>query len=105
LNKSCPRNHFYRTSELIENSPGNGAVLIRVLCQMDHPGDVAYEAAGLRPALAGAVKEPEVRPSLRSQVHQTARRLLLPKAESDKKDRQYPQGPGRRYRRWKLLSP
>ena len=40
---ASPRNHLYRTSELIVNSPGNGAVFIRVLGQMDHPGDVADE--------------------------------------------------------------
>jgi hypothetical protein len=38
-----PRNHLYRTSELIVNGPGNGAVFIRVLSQMNHPGDVADE--------------------------------------------------------------
>jgi hypothetical protein len=29
--RSFPRNHLYRTSELIVNGPGNGAVFIRVL--------------------------------------------------------------------------
>jgi hypothetical protein len=40
---ASPRNHLYRTSELIVNGPGNGAVFIRVLGQMNHPGDVADE--------------------------------------------------------------
>ncbi|MET0675539.1 MAG: hypothetical protein ABW175_07050, partial [Bradyrhizobium sp.] len=37
------RNHLYRTSEPIVNSPGNGAFFIRALGKMDHPGDVAHE--------------------------------------------------------------
>jgi hypothetical protein len=40
---ASPRNHLYRTSELIVNGPGNGAEFIGVLGQMDHPGDVADE--------------------------------------------------------------
>jgi len=40
---ASPRNHLYRTSELIENSPGNRFVFIRVLGEMDHPGDVTDE--------------------------------------------------------------
>src|SRR4029077_16243755 len=40
---ASPRNHLYGTSELIVNGPGNGAVFIRVLGQMDHAGDVADE--------------------------------------------------------------
>jgi hypothetical protein len=40
---ASPRNHLYRTRELFVNSPGDGAVLIRVLGQMNHSGDVAHE--------------------------------------------------------------
>jgi hypothetical protein len=40
---ASPRNHLYRTSELIVNSPGNGAVFVRVLAQTDHLGNVADE--------------------------------------------------------------
>ena len=54
---ALPRNHFYRTSELIVNSPGNGAVLIRVLGQMDHPGDIAHEFDLKSSSLGGRPKD------------------------------------------------
>jgi hypothetical protein len=53
---ASPRNHLYRTHELIVNSPGNGAVFIRILGQMDHSGDVAYEF-DLKSSLGGRPKD------------------------------------------------
>src|SRR5207247_6462101 len=41
--KSYPRNHLYRTSERIMDSPGNGAGFVRFLGQINHLGNITDE--------------------------------------------------------------